>query len=211
MTTPQSLAQKLIARAAGRPGARRRDRQLPVDLAMFHDSSGPRRLKPMLEELGATIWDKSKVVLVMDHYVPERDDERGASCASRATGRASRSCRMCTTARASATWCCRSTAISGPACSASAATRIRPPAARSAPTCSASAAPRCSAWWSPARSGCACRRRSRMHWSGRLAAGVCAKDMMLSMIARFGMNGADYQAVEFTGDAVRAHCRCRSA
>ena len=27
---------------------------------------------------------------------------------------------------------------------------------------------------------------------------------MLSMIARFGMNGADYQAVEFTGDAVRA-------
>ena len=43
-----------------------------------------------------------------------------------------------------------------------------------------------------------------MHWSGRLAAGVCAKDMMLAMIARFGMNGADYQAVEFTGDAVRA-------
>jgi 3-isopropylmalate/(R)-2-methylmalate dehydratase large subunit len=43
-----------------------------------------------------------------------------------------------------------------------------------------------------------------MHWSGRLAVGVCAKDMMLSMIARFGMNGADYQAVEFTGDAVRA-------
>lgn len=46
-----------------------------VDLAMFHDSSGPRRLKPMLEELGATIWDKSKVVLVMDHYVPEQDDD----------------------------------------------------------------------------------------------------------------------------------------
>ena len=46
-----------------------------VDLAMFHDSSGPRRLQPMLEELGAQIWDKSRVVLVMDHYVPERDDD----------------------------------------------------------------------------------------------------------------------------------------
>src|SRR3546814_11879010 len=42
---------------------------------MFHDSSGPRRLKPMLDKLGAAIWDKSKVVLVMDHYVPEEDDD----------------------------------------------------------------------------------------------------------------------------------------
>jgi 3-isopropylmalate/(R)-2-methylmalate dehydratase large subunit len=43
-----------------------------------------------------------------------------------------------------------------------------------------------------------------MHWSGALRPGVCAKDMMLAMIARFGMNGADYQAVEFCGEAVRA-------
>jgi 3-isopropylmalate/(R)-2-methylmalate dehydratase large subunit len=34
-----------------------------------------------------------------------------------------------------------------------------------------------------------------MRWSGRLAFGVTAKDMMLSMIGRFGMNGAHYQAV----------------
>lgn len=77
LPTPAStLAQKLIARAAGRnhvmPGE---IVNCQVDLAMFHDSSGPRRLKPMLEELGATIWDRSRVVLVLDHYVPERDDE----------------------------------------------------------------------------------------------------------------------------------------
>lgn len=72
----QTLAQKLIAKAAGR------DRvsvgeivNCQVDLAMFHDSSGPRRLKPMLEELGAQVWDKSRIVLVMDHYVPEQDDD----------------------------------------------------------------------------------------------------------------------------------------
>ena len=29
----------------------------------------------MLDELNAQIWDKGKVVLVLDHYVPERDDE----------------------------------------------------------------------------------------------------------------------------------------
>ena len=71
----QSLAQKIIARAAGKASVGVGDIvTCKVDLAMFHDSSGPRRLKPMLDELGAQIWDKSKVVLVMDHYVPERDD-----------------------------------------------------------------------------------------------------------------------------------------
>jgi 3-isopropylmalate/(R)-2-methylmalate dehydratase large subunit len=47
-------------------------------------------------------------------------------------------------------------------------------------------------------------RTIRMQWDGKLAAGVVAKDMMLHMIGRFGMNGGDYQAVEFCGEAVRA-------
>ena len=46
-----------------------------VDLAMFHDSSGPRRLEPMLREVGARLWDPARVVLVIDHYVPESDEE----------------------------------------------------------------------------------------------------------------------------------------
>ena len=72
---PQTLAQKLIARACGREAVAVGEIvTCAVDLAMFHDSSGPRRLQPMLEELGAQLWDRSKIVLVMDHYVPERDD-----------------------------------------------------------------------------------------------------------------------------------------
>ena len=43
----------------------------------------------------------------------------------------------------------------------------------------------------------------RMRWEGALADGVCAKDMMLHMIGRFGMNGGGYQAVEFAGSTVR--------
>jgi len=43
-----------------------------------------------------------------------------------------------------------------------------------------------------------------MWWDGRLPAGVTAKDMVLQMIGRFGMNGGDYQAVEFCGPAVQA-------
>lgn len=44
----------------------------------------------------------------------------------------------------------------------------------------------------------------RMWWDGALPAGVTAKDMMLHMIGRFGMNGGRYQAVEFAGPAVAA-------
>lgn len=43
-----------------------------------------------------------------------------------------------------------------------------------------------------------------MEWTGRLPSGVCAKDMMLYMCTRFGMDGGQYEAVEFCGDAVRA-------
>ena len=43
-----------------------------------------------------------------------------------------------------------------------------------------------------------------MNWRQRLAQGVTAKDMMLHMIGRFGMNGGRYQAVEFCGEAVTA-------
>jgi 3-isopropylmalate/(R)-2-methylmalate dehydratase large subunit len=43
-----------------------------------------------------------------------------------------------------------------------------------------------------------------MRWSGRLAPGVSAKDMMLAMLGRYGMNGGQYQAVEYCGEAVAA-------
>jgi 3-isopropylmalate/(R)-2-methylmalate dehydratase large subunit len=42
-----------------------------------------------------------------------------------------------------------------------------------------------------------------LNWTGALSAGVCAKDMMLFMIAKMGLNGGRYQALEFTGSVVQ--------
>ena len=74
-----TLAEKIIANAASVP------RVAPgeivtcrVDLAMMHDSGGPRRVKPMLERLGVGVWDPSRIVLVSDHYVPAVDAESAA-------------------------------------------------------------------------------------------------------------------------------------
>lgn len=201
----QTLAQKLIARAAGRthvaPGE---IVTCKVDLAMFHDSSGPRRLQPMLEGLGARIWDKSRVVLVMDHYVPERDD------ASRKIVRIARD------------WA-REQALPNVYDSIGICHVVTPQHGHILP------GTLCVGGDSHSPTGGAfgaymfgigstemlgvvvtgeiwlrVPHTLRMAWHGALARGVSAKDMMLHMLGRFGMNGGDYQAVEFCGDAVTA-------
>jgi 3-isopropylmalate/(R)-2-methylmalate dehydratase large subunit len=43
-----------------------------------------------------------------------------------------------------------------------------------------------------------------IEWTGRLRAGVVAKDMMLALCGRLGMGGGRYEAVEYAGEAVRA-------
>lgn len=79
MTRSQTLIQKIICRAAGKteisPGE---IVTVSVDLAMAHDSSGPRRWRPRLEALGVGLWDPAKVVIVSDHYVPAVDAESAA-------------------------------------------------------------------------------------------------------------------------------------
>lgn len=71
-----TLVEKVIARATGKTSVRAGDIVTArVDLAFAHDSSGPRRWKPMLAELGAGVWDPTKVAIVSDHYAPAVDAE----------------------------------------------------------------------------------------------------------------------------------------
>ncbi len=209
MTEPkkpaQTLAQKLIARASGRASVSIGEIvNCQVDLAMFHDSSGPRRLKPMLEELGAQVWDKSRIVLVMDHYVPEQDDD------SRRIVRIARQ------------WAADQR-LPHVYDSQGICHVVLPQKGHLKPGLF------CVGGDSHSPTGGAfgtymfgigstemlgvvvtgqiwvqVPRTYRMHWQHRLAPGVTAKDMMLHMIGRFGMNGGQYQAVEFCGEAVQA-------
>ena len=202
---PQTLAQKLIAKAAGRSQVAVGEIvNCRVDLAMFHDSSGPRRLKPMLEELGAQVWDKSRVVLVMDHYVPEQDED------SRRIVRIARQwavdqqlphvydslgiCHVVLPQKGhlkpgmfcvggdshSPTGGAFGTYMFGIGSTEMLGVVVTGEIWVQVP------------------------RTLRMRWNKRLAPGVTAKDMMLHMIGRFGMNGGQYQAVEFAGPAVQA-------
>lgn len=203
-SSAQTLAQKLIAKAAGRASVSVGEIvNCQVDLAMFHDSSGPRRLKPMLEELGAQVWDKSRIVLVMDHYVPEQDED------SRRIVRIARD------------WA-RDQQLPHVYDSMGICHVVLPQKGHLKPGLF------CVGGDSHSPTGGAfgaymfgigstemlgvvvtgeiwvrVPQTLRMRWNHRLGLGVTAKDMMLHMIGRFGMNGGQYQVVEFCGDAVR--------
>lgn len=204
-TLPQTLAQKLVAGACGRPHVRPGEIvTCRVDLAMFHDSSGPRRLKPMLEELGATIWDKDKVVLVIDHYVPEADDDARRIvriardwAAEQKLPHVYDSQGICHVVVAQAghirpgMFCVGGDSHS-PTGGAFGAYMFGIGATEMLGVVSTG-----EIWLQVPQT-------IFMRWSGLLAHGVTAKDMMLSMIGRFGMNGGQYQAVEYCGEAVKA-------
>jgi 3-isopropylmalate/(R)-2-methylmalate dehydratase large subunit len=202
---PQTLAQKLIARAAGRSHVSVGEVvTCQVDLAMFHDSSGPRRLKPMLDELGADIWDKNKVVLVLDHYVPAQDaDAQKIIQITRDTARqwqlphvidSQGICHVVLPERGHlhpGMFCVGGDSHS-PTGGAFGCYMFGIGATEMLGVCVTG-----EIWVQVPRT-------LRMHWQGRLQTGVSAKDMMLHMIGRFGMNGGQYQAVEFAGSAVQA-------
>ena len=74
-----TLAQKLISEACGSSRVTTGEIVVcKVDLAMIHDSGGPRRVKPILERLGRDVWQKDRVAVVTDHYVPVESNETEA-------------------------------------------------------------------------------------------------------------------------------------
>jgi len=205
MNTPQTLAQKLIAKAAGVSHVKVGEVvTCDVDLAMFHDSSGPRRLKPMLDELGAKLWDPNKVFLVLDHYVPAKDaDAERIVQITRDTAR---------------TWRLPHVIDSEGICHVVLPERghLKPGmfcvgGDSHSPTGGAFGAYMFGIGATEmlgvvvtGKIWVQVPRTLRMHWQGKLKTGVSAKDMMLHMIGKFGMNGGQYQAIEFAGAAVQA-------
>lgn len=199
-----TLAEKLIANACGgadvRPGEIVTAR---VDLAMIHDSGGPRRVEPILQELGVGIFDPSKVVLVSDHFVPGDTDE-GARILELTRSWARKRevtfhdgqgiCHVVLPERGhlrpgmfvvggdshsttGGAFGCYMFGIGATEMAGVLATGeiwLRVP------------------------------ETILIEWRNRLPRGVLAKDMVMALCARLGMDGGKYQAIEYTGEAVGA-------
>ncbi|HET7362089.1 MAG TPA: 3-isopropylmalate dehydratase large subunit [Burkholderiales bacterium] len=201
----QTLAQKLVARAAARSAVTPGEIvTCKVDLAMVHDSSGPRRLKPRLERLGAKVWDRSKVVVITDHYLPAYDDdsrriiqiardwvkEAGIDAFYDAQG----ICHVVLPERGHLR----------PGMFAVGGDSHAPTGGAFAAYMFGIGATEMLGVMVTGEIWLKVPHTIAMDFDGGLAPGVAAKDIMLFLIGRYGMDGGQYQAVEYRGPAIRA-------
>ena len=200
----QTLAQKLVTRAAGRPAAPGEIVTCKVDLAMMHDSGGPRRVKPMLERLGARVWDPSKVVVITDHYLPANDEESkkiiriardwvrdaGISSFYDAQG----ICHVVLPERGHLQ----------PGMFVVGGDSHSPTGGAFAAYMFGVGATEMLGVLVTGEIWLKVPHTIAMQFDGAFAPGVAAKDVMLFLIGRFGMDGGRYQAVEYRGAAIRA-------
>jgi len=200
----QTLAQKLVARAAGRgtvtPGE---IVTCKVDLAMMHDSGGPRRVKPMLERLGAKVWDPSKVVVITDHYLPAYDEESrriihiarhwAAEAGVQNLYDGQGICHVVLPERGHLK----------PGMFAVGGDSHSPTGGAFAAYMFGVGATEMLGVLVTGEIWLKVPHTIAMDFSGEIARGVSAKDIMLFLIGRFGMDGGQYQAVEYRGSAIR--------
>jgi 3-isopropylmalate/(R)-2-methylmalate dehydratase large subunit len=197
-----TLAEKIIARATGRSVRPGEIVTCKVDLAMMHDSGGPRRVKPILERLGAKVWDPDKVVVISDHYVPATDADSAAIL-------------ELTRKWVSENAVARFYDMQG-ICHVVLPERghLRPGlfvvgGDSHSPTGGAFGcfmfgigATEMAGVLVTGETWLRVPETIRIDWSGQLAPGVCAKDVMLALCARLGMDGGDYQVIQYTGSLI---------
>lgn len=201
---PATLAQKLVARAAGlahcEPGSLVECR---VDLAMSHDSSGPRRVAPLLQELGAKVWDPSRYVVVTDHFVPAADAQSESIIRF-----------MRDWARQAGTHLIEGEGICHvvlperghvlPGRFIVGGDSHSPTGGAFGAYMFAVGATEMAGVLATGEIWLRVPQTIRLQWDGALAPGVCAKDMVLFLCARLGLGGGRYEALEYTGAAVSA-------
>jgi len=199
-----TLAQKIIARASGRtavsPGEIVTAR---VDLAMIHDSGGPRRVEPILRDLGVGLFDPDKVVLISDHFVPGDTDE-GAQILE-LTRRWARERKV---AFHDGEGICHVVLPEKghlkPGMFVVGGDSHSPTGGAFGAYMFGVGATEMAGVLATGEIWLRVPGTILIEWTNRLRDGVVAKDMMLALCGRLGMGGGRYEAVEYAGEAVRA-------
>ncbi|WP_342886704.1 3-isopropylmalate dehydratase large subunit [Hoeflea sp. AS16] len=199
-----TLAQKIIARAAGLETVRLGEVvTAKVDLAMIHDSGGPRRVEPILQDLGVGLFDASKVVLISDHFVPGDTDE-GAHILELTRRWAKQRkvtfhdgegiCHVVLPERGHLK----------PGMLVVGGDSHSPTGGAFGAYMFGIGATEMAGVLATGEIWLKVPGTILIEWQGRLSPGVLAKDMMLALCGQLGMDGGQYQAVEYTGEAIAA-------
>jgi 3-isopropylmalate/(R)-2-methylmalate dehydratase large subunit len=204
MADAATLVEKIIARAAGLARVAAGDIvTAKVDLAFAHDSSGPRRWKPLLESLGAKLWDPAKIAIFSDHYVPAVDAESAAILKlTRDFAREHHIAQffdmegICHVLLAERGLIAPGMFIAGGDSHTPMAGAFGSYAAGYGATDMAAIVATGETWLSVPQT-------IRVLWDGALARGIVAKDIMLLLCRQLGMDNA-FKAIEFGGSTINA-------
>jgi 3-isopropylmalate/(R)-2-methylmalate dehydratase large subunit len=201
----QTLAEKIIARAAGRAGVRPGEIvTCRVDLAMMHDSGGPRRVKPILEKLNAKVWDPDKVVVITDHYVPAIDAETAAILDLTRKWVAQAGVAKFYDMQGICHVVLPERGHLKPGMFVVGGDSHSPTGGAFGCFMFGVGATEMAGVLVTGETWIKVPETIRIDWAGKLGAGVCAKDVMLALCAKLGMDGGDYQVVQYTGDMISA-------
>jgi len=205
MNRGTTLAQKLVARAASRLFAEVGEEVgCRIDLALLDDATLARQLLPLAKSRGLPVWSPERVVLTLDHHAPEQDERsRGYAKAARDWAGSQR-LEHVFEGRGIGHVVVPRTGLLRPGmlCVGSDARTSTAGAFGALAFC---LEPRL-LMSALARGDLRLPTPATLfaRWSGRLAEGVSAKDMVLAMLDRLGSESAAGQVIEFCGEAVSA-------
>ena len=199
----QTLAQKIIAKACNKdyvvPGE---IEVAKIDLAMIHDSGGPRRVKPILDHLGVGVWSSKKIVVVSDHYVPEFNPE------TKAIQKLTRDWVKSNNIKAfyDQMGICHVVVPENghlkPGMFVVGGDSHSPTGGAFGAYMFGIGATEMAGVLATGEIWIKVPETIKINWSGQLNEFVTAKDMMLYTCGRLGMDGGKYQAIEYTGSAI---------
>ena len=200
-----TITEKILARAAGRDEVHAGDIiEAKVDLALANDITAPLAIAEF-EKAGFTkVFDPARIALVPDHFTPNKDIKAaGQAVKMREFARKHEIVNYFEVGRMGIEHVLLpDTGMVRRATSSSAPTATPAPTAPWPPSAPASAAPTSPPPWPGATCGCACPRPSSSSTRARPRPWVTGKDLMLHTIGLIGVDGALYQAMEFTGEAI---------
>jgi len=202
--TAYTLAEKILLRASGAASVRADDIVIAkVDLAMMHDSGGPRRVAPYLERLGATVWDPDKVVLVTDHYVPAVDPQSAAILSLTRRWAHENSIKRFHDMQGICHIVLQENAYLRPGMLVVGGDSHSPSGGAVGAFMVGIGATEMAGVLVTGEIWLRVPATISVEWTGALGAGVCAKDIMLALCRDLGQNN-DYKAIEYSGSAIRA-------
>lgn len=202
---PQTLAEKILSRAARKASVHPGEIvTCQVDLAMIHDSGGPRRVGPILRRLGVPVWDPERVVVITDHYVPTFDaDSKQILALTREWVRAQGISRfhdqqgICHVVLPEQGHLQPGTLVVG-------GDSHSPTGGAFGCYMFGVGATEMAGVLATGEIWIRVPETIRLEWRGAFAPGVVAKDVMLFLCGKLGMDGGRYQAVEYAGEAIGA-------